>query len=98
VLNHANAENPAEWKIAILEADNMLDQILEAEGCRGDSVGEKLKAMDPTDLLSYSDAWEAHKVRNQIAHESAVTMNLSKKTIRETIGKFEKVFKEFGYI
>ena len=35
VLNHLNAENPAEWKLAILEADNMLDEILEAEGYRG---------------------------------------------------------------
>ncbi len=98
VLNHANAENPAEWKLAILEADNMLDEILESEGYRGDSIGEKLKAMDPTDLLSYSDAWEAHKVRNQIAHEGAATMDFSKKTARDTIGKFEKVFRELGYI
>ena len=98
VLNHANAENPAEWKLAILEADNMLDQILESEGYRGDSLGEKLKSMDPTDILSYSDAWEAHKIRNQIAHEGAVSMDFSKKIARDAIGKYEKVFKELGYI
>lgn len=98
VLNHANAENPAEWKLAILEADNMLEQILETEGYRGDSIGDRLKGMDPSDLRSYGDAWEAHKVRNQIAHEGAATMDFSKKIARDTIGKFEKVFKEFGYI
>lgn len=98
VLNHVNSESPAEWKLGILEADNMLDDILESEGYQGESIGEKLKAMDPADLASYSDAWEAHKVRNQIAHEGAATMDFSKKLARDTILKFEKVFKELGYI
>lgn len=98
VLNHVNSESPAEWKLGILEADSMLDEILESEGCQGETIGEKLKAMDPADLASYGDAWEAHKVRNQIAHEGAATMDLSKKLARDTIFKFEKVFKELGYI
>lgn len=98
VLNHVNSESPAEWKLGILEADNMLDGILESEGCSGESLGEKLKSMDPTDLRSYQDAWEAHKVRNQIAHEGGATMDFSKKIARDTILKYEKVFKELGYI
>ncbi len=98
VLNHINSESPAEWKLAILEADNMLDSILESEGYRGETIGEKLKAVEPGDLASYNEAWEAHKVRNQIAHEGAATMDFSKKMARDTIGKFEKVFKELGYI
>lgn len=98
VLNHVNSESTAEWKLGILEADNMLDEILELEGYQGESIGEKLKAMDPADLASYSDAWEAHKVRNQIAHEGAATMDFSKKLARDTLLKFENVFKELGYI
>lgn len=98
ILNHLNAENSAEWKLAILEADNMLDEILETEGYRGESIGDRLKAMDPGTIGSYRDAWEAHKVRNRIAHEGAATIDLSKKEARDTIGKFEKVFKELGYI
>lgn len=98
VLNHINSESPAEWKLAILEADNMLDSILESEGYRGETIGEKLKVVEPGDLASYNEAWEAHKVRNQIAHEGAATMDFSKKMARDTIGKFEKVFKELGYI
>lgn len=98
VLDHVNSESPAEWKLAILEADSMLDEILDFEGYQGESVGEKLKSMDPLDLPSYSDAWEAHKVRNQIAHEGAATMDFSKKIARDTITKFGKVFKDLGHI
>lgn len=98
VLDHINSESPAEWKLAILEADSMLDDILDSEGYQGESIGDKLKSMDPSDLPSYSDAWEAHKVRNQIAHEGAATMDFSKKIARDTITKFGKVFKDLGYI
>ena len=97
VLNHINSESPAEWKLGILEADNMIDEILDTEGCQGESLGEKLKAMDSSGLVSYQDAWEAHKVRNQIAHEGS-TMDFSKKIARDTILKFEKVFKELKYL
>lgn len=97
VLNHINSLNPAEWKLGILEADNMLGEILEDLGYRGESIGEKLKSVDPSDMQTYSDAWEAHKVRNQIAHEGS-TMDFSAKIARDTINCYEKVFKELGYL
>lgn len=97
ILNHVNSESPAEWKLAILEADSMLDEILEAEGYMGDSLGEKLKAMSPSAIHSYNDLWEAHKMRNQIAHEGA-DVELNKKIARDTINKFEVAFKELGHI
>lgn len=97
VLNHINSLNPAEWKLGILEADNMLGEILEDLGYRGESIGEKLKSVDPSDMQTYSDAWEAHKVRNQVAHEGS-TMDFSAKIARDTINRYEKVFKELGYL
>ena len=97
VLNHVNSGNPAEWKLAILEADNILDEILEDKGYQGESLGEKLKSVDPGDLQSYSDAWEAHKVRNKVAHEGS-EMDFSEKIARDTINRYEKVFRELGYL
>ena len=97
VLNHLASENPAEWKLGVMEADNMLDEILELSGYRGESLGEKLKSMDPSELKTYNEAWEAHKVRNQIAHEGS-NMDFSKKIARDAIVKFEKVFKELGFL
>lgn len=97
VLDHVNSENPAEWKLAILEADNMLDEILDIEGYKGETLGEKLKAMSPNAIRSYQDLWDAHLVRNQIAHEAG-TMDLSKKMARDTISRFEIAFQELGHI
>ncbi len=98
VLNHVNSESPAEWKLGILEADNMLDEILEDQGYLGETVADKLKAMSPSRITSYQELWEAHKVRNEIAHGGAINMELSKKTARDTITNFGKAFKELGYI
>lgn len=98
VLNHINSENPAEWKLAILEADNMLDEILEDQGYVGETVAEKLKVMTPSRIASYEDIWDAHKVRNQIAHGGAIDMELTKKMARDTIAKFENAFKDLGYL
>ncbi|OIO31334.1 hypothetical protein AUJ77_00080 [Candidatus Nomurabacteria bacterium CG1_02_43_90] len=98
ILEHIDAESPAEWKMAILEADNMLDEILEDQGYTGETIAEKLKAMNPERLASYHDLWEAHKLRNQIAHGGAIDLNLSKKMARDTITRFENAFKELGYL
>ena len=98
VLDHVNSESPAEWKIAILEADDILDEILEDQGYVGETVAEKLKTMSRTKIASYDDVWEAHKVRNEIAHGGAIEMDLSKKMARDTIAKFGNAFKELGYL
>ncbi len=98
VLNHVNSDSPAEWKLGILEADNMLDEILDDQGYIGETVADKLKAMSPSRITAYQELWEAHKVRNEIAHGGAIDMELSKKTARDTIANFGKAFRELGYI
>lgn len=98
VLDHVNSESPAEWKLAILEADNILDEVLEAEGYVGETLADKLKTMSRTKIASYDDIWEAHKLRNQIAHGGAIDMDLSKKTARDAVAKFGNAFKELGYL
>lgn len=96
VLEHVISENPAEWKLAILEADNMLDEILEEQGYLGDTLADKLKSMSPTRLTSYNEVWEAHKLRNQIAHGGAMEMDLTKKMARDAVAQFGNAFKELG--
>lgn len=61
--------DPASWRIAIIEADSMLEQMLITLGYEGSSVAERLKKVEPSDFPTLQYAWEAHKVRNKIAHE-----------------------------
>lgn len=97
VLAHAHSENPAEWRVAIIEADIMLDELLTALGYQGEGVGEKLKSVDPSNMLTLDAAWEAHKVRNRIAH-SGKDFELSEREVKRITMLFESVFREFGLI
>lgn len=92
-----NGETASEWREAIIEADIMLDDALAGQGYVGDGVGEKLKSVEPSEVHSLQDAWEAHKVRNQIAHEGSA-FDLSEMVARRTIARYESVFREFKVI
>ena len=94
---HINSLNPSDWRLAILEADIMLGDALEKKGYQGDSIGDRLKTIDQSDFLNLQSAWEAHKVRNQIAHEGADFL-LNDREARRVIELYERVFKEFMYI
>lgn len=89
--------NPASWRIAIIEADIFLEETLSEAGYVGLSLGEKLRSANATSFTTIQDAWEAHKVRNEIAHAGSDFV-LTQKTARETILRFERVFREFGVI
>jgi hypothetical protein len=97
VQQHVVSDNPNDWKLAIIEADIMLDGALSNAGYGGPSIGEKLKGVPPQQLRSLNDAWQAHKIRNQIAHEGADFV-LTQKVARETILQYERVLKEFKAI
>ncbi|MEK7515888.1 MAG: hypothetical protein AAB555_03145, partial [Patescibacteria group bacterium] len=80
-----------------IEADIMLEDVLARNGYVGDGVGEKLKAVELSDLNTLNDAWEAHKVRNQIAHEGSA-FNLSEDLALRTISRYGAVFRELDVI
>jgi hypothetical protein len=94
IQEHINSTNSSDWRLAILEADIMLSDILDKLGYQGDSIGEKLKGIKKEDFLTLDDAWEAHKVRNDIAHKGA-DFDLSEREAKRIIGLFKKVFEEF---
>jgi len=95
VLTHLESENPNDWKLAVIEADIILDDILKKQGYAGTTLGERLRSISPQSLGSLQDAWEAHKVRNKIAHEGADFV-LTHRIARDTIARYRNVFTEFG--
>jgi len=97
VLGLVSSENPNDWRAAVLEADIMLDELLTKQGYDGESIADKLKAIEISDFNSLNDAWEAHKVRNRIAH-SGSDFILTNREARRVIGLFENVFSEFNFI
>ncbi len=97
ILEQARSGNEHSWRLAILEADIMLSNLLDVNGYKGETMAEKMKQVDRADFNSIDAAWEAHNLRNKIAH-GGEAHELSAREIRRVIGLYERIFREFHYI
>ena len=97
VQKHISSMNPSDWRMAILEADILLYEMLDQIGYDGDTIAEKLKAIEPSDFNTLDLAWRAHKVRNAISHEGS-SYEMSYQQAKNTIELYQKVFEEFYFI
>lgn len=77
---------------SILDADKLLSYLLEAKGYEG-SVGEMLKKSESL-FKNVNDIWEAHKMRNRIAHE--IGISLSSAEVRNALSKFKSAYRDLG--
>lgn len=89
--------SPNDWRQAIIEADIILEDMLIRLGYVGDTIGDKLKSANVTRFRTLQEAWEAHKVRNDIAHQGS-NFVLTDQLAYRTILQYENVFKEHGEI
>lgn len=97
ILEHAKSDDEHQWRLAILECDIMLNELLDLQGYKGETIAEKMKQVSRTQFNSIDDAWEAHKVRNKVAHEG-VEYHISERDKNHVINLYQRVFKEFGFI
>lgn len=56
---------------ALMEADKLLDYVMQGKNFPGDNMGDRLKSMGHK-FSDLNGIWTAHKLRNQIAHEVAI--------------------------
>src|SRR3989344_769417 len=69
IQRHLNSTKEAEWKFAVIEADSLVDYVLKSSGYPGDTMGERLKNMDKSQVVTLDGLWEAHKIRNRLTHD-----------------------------
>ncbi len=82
------------WRIGILEADTMLQEVLAGKGYKGNDVGEMLKAAS---FKTVRLAWDAHMIRNKIAHQGSEFI-LTEREAKRAYALYEAVFKELRAI
>lgn len=97
VMEQIASDSDQQWRLAILEADIMLNELLDAKGYRGETMGDKMKSVDRADFNTIDIAWEAHKIRNRIAHEGSAHL-LNAREARRVVGLYERIFREFKVI
>ncbi len=88
IKQHAQS-NPKE---AIMEADKLLDKALTIKGFKG-TLGEKLKKAKIM-FKDYNGTWEAHKLRNQLAHE--INAKVSEGQAKKALSQFKASLQNLG--
>ena len=96
-LSYLFSQHASDWKLAVLEADAILESLLSELGFKGAGIGEKLKSADQEKFGRLTTAWEVHTIRNKIAHEGA-SFHFSQHEAKRVIALYEQIFRDFGYI
>ena len=87
------AQGGAGWQLAVIEADSLLDQALKASGHPGATMGERLKGARGV-FRSNDDIWNAHKLRNRLAHEQDISLNLV--IVNRILSQFKAGLRDLG--
>ena len=97
VEQHMTSQNPSDWKIAILEADNMLDEVTKRLGFSGSTLGERLRVIPHAEFPYLEEAWQAHKFRNALAHKGT-DFPLAQTDAERIINIYYRIFSGLGYL
>jgi uncharacterized membrane-anchored protein YhcB (DUF1043 family) len=94
IERHFFAGSDSDLKVAIIEADTALDSALRNAGVLGVNLGDRLKKVKIAQLPNVEDVWQAHKLRNQIAHDD--TLVLKRDIAERALGIYRKALESLG--
>jgi hypothetical protein len=87
--------NVPSYQLALLNADKLLDKALQARGIKGQTMGERMKSYN-SQWSNANNIWNAHKVRNKLAHEPNFQVSLD--TTRRVLAVYKQALKDVGAI
>lgn len=81
------------WPMAIIQADNLLDEALRKRRFKGKTMGERMVSAQK--YVKNNDAmWAAHKLRNKLVHE--VDVPLKEKDVKNALIGLREALKDLG--
>ena len=96
ILSRLNKNDEASLHMALIEADNLFDDLLKLMGLPGESMADRLKYLNSTQVSNIEEIWQAHKLRNQLVHGSEYP--IARSEIEFGVRAYEKALKELKFI
>lgn len=81
----------SEYKLAIIEADDFLNEILEKKAYSGETFEERVKQVEKVQLPNLEEILEAHEMRNSIVYDPDYKLDLEQ--ARNILKIYEKGIK-----
>ena len=96
ILIRLEKSDEANLRLALIEADNLFDDLLKQMRLPGESMADRLRYIDSSQISNIDEIWRAHKLRNVLVHnhEYIVTRN----EIDFGVKAYEKALKELEFI
>jgi len=82
----------SEYKLSVVEADNLLDDIFKKMGYGGASLGERLDRLTAATLPNIAQIRESHLARNNIIHDPDYKLSLDE--TKKVLDVYETAFRE----
>jgi len=83
----------AQYKIAIIEADDIIDNLIKKMGYDGENMTERLNNIPSGQLDYVEELKKAHEIRNRIIQDDGFI--LDRKSAEETLALYEEFLKYF---
>ena len=78
IIARLEKKSESEAKLAILEADTLLDEVLKKSGYPGETLGEKLEKITEGTLPNLEDLKKVRQVRENIISDPAYKLEINK--------------------
>ena len=91
IIKKAELGSETEYKLAIIEADDFLRQVLEEADYKGETFEELVNGAGRKILPNIEDILEAHNIRNSMIHD--VNYKLDLKIAKKVLSDYEKAIK-----
>lgn len=86
----------SQYKVAVLEADAVVDEMLLKIGYKGNNMSERLEQLGSGQLDYKDDLLEAHQIRNKIVHDENFVVD--RELAETTIEVYEKFLRYLEFI
>lgn len=96
IRNKLESANETDYKVAVIEADAFIDDLVSRMGYAGDNFGERLANIPINHIVNIEGMKQAHEVRNRIIHDE--NFALSKEDAEIALGQFEELLKSYQVI
>ena len=85
-----------EYKLALIEADTMLDQTMKRVGYAGETLNEKLQKISLVILPNAKEVQEVHAMRDTIVHDPNFVLTLDQ--AKRAMNVYQKAFEDLDLI
>lgn len=92
IMRRLDTGNESEYKLSIIEADGLLDDMLKKMNLKGETVDDRIQKITPLMIANVEELKTAHLVRNSIVYDPDYRLSASE--AKRVLLVYQRTFEE----